>query len=145
MARGVCVSQLAKATGLCLLFLAFASRVHGAAVNITDTYLQRVGIAYVVPEPAPAGAQRGAHLHDKPGKDREPGGFRIYEAVHELPEYRVSREEARHEKCFHEVAERVCLKGGFCGYACEEVCLASAQRRAILRPNSLHSSVFSFL
>lgn len=127
MARVACPSQLFIASALSLPLLMLASHVVGAAVNITDSYLHRVGIAYVVPQPAPAGARRGAHLHDSPGQDREPTGFRIYEGVHELPKYRVTGEDARHEKCFHEVSNRVCLKGDFCGYTCEEVRSSCAQ------------------
>lgn len=109
-----------RAVACALCGFALASSAFSAAVNKTDTYLNRLGVAYVQTHQAPAGrVKRGAYLRDLPGEDKEPYGFPIYDSIKDIPPYRVTSEDALHAKCYKR--EQVCLNGAFCGYVCEQV------------------------
>jgi hypothetical protein len=136
--------RTAAAALLCAASAALALRAHAAAVNRTDTHLRRAGVAYVRPEPGPAGrVKRGSRLRDAPGQDREPFGVHIYNSVNDLPPYAVTTGDAQHEKCYKRDVlrlNRVCVKGSFCGYVCEQVGLLPRQSSSALRtvPAPLH-------
>lgn len=113
-----------------LALAAAAVLSHGAAVPsdtrdlsraVNDTVLARRGIAYTETVPLQAGrTRRGARLRDRPGDDVEPDGVTIYDSVAELPTYVVRAVDATHERCYVRTVP-ACLKGTFCGYACEQV------------------------
>lgn len=96
-----------------------APRAMSRAVN--DSVAARARIVYTSTEPSQAGrTRRGTRLRDRPGKDVEPGGFTIYDSVAELPSYDVRAVDAKHERCYVRTVP-ACVKGSFCGYACEQV------------------------